>query len=57
MYQAIIKDMVSVDKEILIISKKAGLFEVTGDLLKDLNVWITPENPIYDDCKNVLLNM
>jgi len=57
MYQSIIKDMVSVDKEILIVSKKAGLFEVTGDLLKDLNVWITPENPIYDDCKNVLLNM
>jgi hypothetical protein len=56
-YQSIINDMVAVDKEIEIISKKAGLFEITGDLLKYLQVCIPQENPIYDDCKNVLLNM
>ena len=57
MHQSIIKDMISVDEEILIIAKKAGLFQVSGDLLKYLQKFITQENPIYDDCKNVLLNM
>ena len=57
MHQSIIKDMKTIDEEILIIAKKAGLFEVTGDLLKYLQKFITQENPIYDDCKNVLLNM
>jgi hypothetical protein len=56
MYQSIINDMVAVDKEILIVVKKAGLFEITDDLLKYLQKYMKT-NPIYDDCKNVLLNM
>ena len=56
MHQSIINDIVTVDKEIEIISKKAGLFEITGDLLKYLQKYMTA-NPIYKDCENVLLNM
>jgi hypothetical protein len=56
MHPSIINDMVEVDKEILIVAKKAGLFEITSDLLKYLQKYMA-ENPIYNDCKNVLLNM
>lgn len=57
LYQSIIQDIQTTNEEILIIAKKAGLFEATSDLLDDLQDYIKPTNPFYNEYRNVILNM
>lgn len=56
-YQSMIQDIQTTNEEILIIAKKAGLFEETSDLLNDLQEYIKPTNPFYNEYRNVILNM
>jgi hypothetical protein len=56
-YQSIIQDIQTTNDELLIIAKKAGLFEETSDLLNDLQKYIKPTNPFYNEYKNVIVNM
>ena len=56
-YQSIIKDIQTTNNELLIIAKKAGLFEENSDLLDDLQDYIKPTNPFYNEYRNVILNM
>jgi len=56
-YQSMIQDIQTLNEEILIIAKKAGLFEATSDLLDDLQDYIKPTNPFYNEYRNVILNM
>jgi len=56
-YPSMEKDMATIDEEILIIAKKAGLFQVDSDLWNYLHKYIEPSNQFYNDCKNVLLKM
>ena len=56
-YQSIIQDIQTTNEEILIIAKKAGLFETTSELLDDLQKYIKPTNPFYNKYRNTLLNM
>ena len=56
-YQSMIQDIQTTNKEIIIIAKKAGLFEATSDLLNDLQKYIKPSNPFYNEYRNVILNM
>jgi hypothetical protein len=56
-YQSIIQDIQTTNDELLIIAKKAGLFEETSDLLNDLPKYIKPTNPFYNEYRNVILNM
>jgi len=51
------KDIETIDDEILIISKKAGLFQVDSDLLNDLHKCIEPTNQFYNDYKDELLKI
>lgn len=57
LYQSMIQDIQTTNEEILIIAKKAGLFEETSDLLSDLQKYIMPTNPFYNEYRNVILNM
>ena len=57
LYQSMIQDIQTTNEEILIIAKKAGLFEETSDLLNDLQEYIKPTNPFYNEYRNVILNM
>ena len=57
LYQSMIQDIQTTNEEILIIAKKAGLFEGTSDLLNDLQEYIKPTNPFYNEYRNVILNM
>ena len=57
LYQSMIQDIQTTNEEILIIAKKAGLFEETSDLLDDLQEYIKPTNPFYNEYRNVILNM
>jgi len=57
LYQSIIKDIQTINEEILIIAKKTGLFEETSDLLDDLQEYINPTNPFYNEYRNVIFNM
>jgi hypothetical protein len=56
-YQSIIKDIQTTNNELLIIAKKAGLFEETSELLDDLQDYIKPTNPFYNEYKNTIVNM
>jgi hypothetical protein len=56
-YQSIIQDIQTTNDELLIIAKKAGLFEETSDLLNDLQKYIKPTNPFYNEYRNTILNM
>jgi hypothetical protein len=56
-YQSIIKDIQTTNNELLIIAKKAGLFEENSDLLDDLQDYIKPTNPFYNEYRNTILNM
>ena len=51
------KDIETIDDEILIISKKAGLFQVDSELWNDLHKYIEPSNQFYNDYNFKLLNM
>ena len=51
------KDIETIDEEILIIAKKAGLFQVDSDLWNDLHKYIEPSNQFYNDYNFELLNM
>ena len=57
MQQSMRKDIETIDEEILIIAKKAGLFQVDSDLLNDLHKYIEPSNQFYNDYNCELLNM
>ena len=57
LYQSMIQDIQTTNEEILIIAKKAGLFEETSDLLDDLQDYIKPTNPFYNEYRNVIFNM
>ena len=57
LYQSMIQDIQTTNEEILIIAKKAGLFEGTSDLLDDLQEYIKPTNPFYNEYRNVIFNM
>ena len=57
LYQSMIQDIQTTNEEILIIAKKAGLFEETSNLLDDLQDYIKPTNPFYNEYRNVILNM
>ena len=56
-YQSIIKDIQTTNNELLIIAKKAGLFEENSDLLDDLQDYIKPTIPFYNEYRNTILNM
>lgn len=56
-YQSMIQDIQTTNEEILIIAKKAGIFEASSELLNDLQKYIKPTNPLYNEYRNVLLNM
>ena len=56
-YQSIIKDIQTTNNELLIIAKKAGLFEENSNLLDDLQDYIKPTNPFYNEYRNTILNM
>jgi hypothetical protein len=51
------KDIETLDDEILIVAKKAGFFEVNSDFLNNVQKYIDPSNPVYNDYKDELLNM
>jgi hypothetical protein len=57
MQQSMRKDIETLDEEILIISKKAGLFQVDSELWNDLHKYIEPSNQFYNDYNFKLLNM
>ena len=57
LYQSMIQDIQTTNEKILIIARKAGLFEETSDLLNDLQEYIKPTNPFYNEYRNVILNM
>ena len=57
MLKSILQDMTTIDQEILIVAKKAGFFEVNSDFLNNLQKYMDPSNPIYNDYKNELLKM
>ena len=57
LYQSMIQDIQTTNEEILIIAKKACLFEGTSDLLNNLQEYIKPTNPFYNEYRNVILNM
>ncbi len=52
-----IEDIQTTNEEILIIAKKAGIFEASSDLLNDLPKYIKPSNPFYNEYRNVIFNM
>jgi len=56
-YQSMIQDIQTLNEEILIIAKKAGIFEASSDLLNDLPKYIKPSNPFYNEYRNVIFNM
>jgi hypothetical protein len=56
-YQFMIEDIQTTNEEILIIAKKAGIFEASSDLLNDLPKYIKPSNPFYNEYRNVIFNM
>jgi hypothetical protein len=56
-YQSMIQDIQTLNEEILIIAKKAGIFEASSDLLNDLQDYIKPTNPFYNEYRNVIFNM
>ena len=56
-YQSMIQDIQTLNEEILIIAKKAGIFEASSDLLNDLQKYIKPTNPFYNEYRNTILNM
>ncbi len=56
-YQSMIQDIQTLNEEILIIAKKAGIFEASSDLLNDLPKYIKPTNPFYNEYRNVIFNM
>ena len=57
MLKSILQDIVTIDEEILIIAKKAGFFEVNSNFLNNVQKYIDPSNPVYNDYKYELLNM
>jgi hypothetical protein len=57
MLKSILQDMATIDQEILIVAKKAGFFEVNSDFLNNVQKYIDPSNPVYNDYKYELLNM
>ena len=57
MLKSILQDMATIDQEILIVAKKAGFFEVNSDFLNNVQKYIDPSNPVYNDYKDELLNM
>lgn len=58
MQQSMRKDIETIDEEILIIAKKAGLFQVDSDLWNDLHkYYIKPSNRFYNDFNFKLINM
>jgi hypothetical protein len=57
MLKTILQDMATIDQEILIVAKKAGFFEANSDFLNNLQKYIDPLNPVYNDYKHELLNM
>ena len=57
MLKFILQDIATIDEEILIVSKKAGFFEVNSDFLNNLQKYIDPSNPVYNDYKDELLNI
>ena len=57
MLKSILQDMATINEEILIIAKKAGLFQVDSDLWNDLHKYIEPSNQFYNDYNFELLNM
>lgn len=57
MLKSILQDMATIDQEILIVAKKAGFFEANSDFLNNLQKYMDPSNPIYNDYKNELLKM
>jgi lysophospholipase L1-like esterase len=57
MLKSILQDIATIDEEILIVAKKAGFFEVNSDFLNNVQKYIDPSNPIYNDYKYELLNM
>ena len=52
MLKSILQDMATINEEILIIAKKAGLFQVNSDLWNDLHKYIEPSEPVYNDLKS-----
>ena len=52
-----IQDIQTTNEKILIIARKVGLFEETSNLLDDLQDYIKPTNPFYNEYRNVILNM
>ena len=57
MLKSILQDMSTIDQEILIVAKKAGFFEANSNFLNNLQKYMDPSNPIYNDYKNELLNI
>ena len=57
MLKSILQDIATIDEEILIVAKKAGFFEVNSDFLNNVQKYIDPSNPVYNDYKYELLNM
>lgn len=57
MLKSILQDIATIDEEILIIAKKAGFFEVNSNFLNNVQKYIDPSNPVYNDYKYELLNM
>jgi hypothetical protein len=57
MLKSILQDIATIDEEILIVAKKAGFFEVNSDFLNNVQKYIDPSNPVYNDYKDELLNM
>ena len=58
MLKSILQDMATINEEILIIAKKAGLFQVDSDLWNDLHkYYIQPSNRFYNDFNFKLVNM
>jgi len=57
MLKSILQDIATIDEEILIVAKKAGFFEVNSNFLNNVQKYIDPSNPVYNDYKYELLNM
>ena len=57
MLKSIIQYIATIDEEILIVAKKAGFFEANSNFLNNLQKYMDPSNPIYNDYKNELLNI
>ena len=60
-YQSMIQDIQTLNEEILIIAKKAGIFDSPYDILELLkintNTFDTVKHPFYDDYKDELLKI